>query len=522
MALEPLGLVVGEARNIEISFTANRPPQVGEYIIVEYPKTRCYEDMECNYVLGIVEASLIGNPMMNNLSVKPDHVEKALQFGADRHIYMVGQARLLSWVEPLAKRKVLYAPKHPPMPGAKVYRADDETLQEVFSCRKENRCIPIGRLVNHPNVKVNIDVNAIMSRHLAILAVTGAGKSNTVGVLLDRIANDLNGTALVIDMHNEYGNIAGPKTKKLAPRLNPASLSVWEYYALLGLDEKASKQRMYLARAYDEVTKDKDYPKHPEKFIPKLREVLERYAANKTYAGDKRSIIDVINKLDDLMRRYGDTVLSPEAPINIESYVEPGMINVLQLGSVDEDVADAVTYHYLNSLLTRRKEYVTSKGGSGYPVPILIVIEEAHILIPRDRRTLTKSVAARIAREGRKFGVGLTLVSQRPKNIDEDALSQTNNKIILKLVSPEDLRYVQRASETLSDELLDMLPALNVGEAVLLGMMIPVPAIVKIDKHERKTEGGDIDAVGEWSKYAGEDVKESRNELDGYDDFIMT
>ncbi len=522
MALEPLGLVVGEAKNVEITFTANRPPQVGEYILVEYPRTNCYETMDCSYVLGIVEASLIGNPMMNNLSVKPDHVEKALQFGAERHIYMVGKARLLSWVEPLAEKKVLYAPKYPPMPGAKVYRADDHTLQEVFSC-KENKCIPIGRLVNHPNVKVNIDVNAIMSRHLAILAVTGAGKSNTVGVLLDRIAENLGGTALVIDMHNEYGNIAGDKTKILAPRLNPASLSVWEYYSLLGLDENASKQRMYFAKAYDETTKDKEYLKHPEEFIPKLREALEKFTMNKSYASDKRSIIDVINKLDELMRRYGGTVLSPEAPINIETYVEPGKINVLQLGSVDEDVADAVTYHYLNSLLAKRKEYVTSNGRSGYPVPILIVIEEAHILIPRDRRTLTKSVAARIAREGRKFGVGLTLVSQRPKNIDEDALSQTNNKIILKLVSPEDLRYVQRASETLSNELLELLPALNVGEAVLLGMMIPIPAIVKIDKHRHKSKGSDIDAVEEWSKYSNEiKGKKNENELDGYDDFIMT
>ncbi|RLG85747.1 MAG: ATPase, partial [Thermoprotei archaeon] len=132
---------------------------------------------------------------------------------------------------------------------------------------------------------------------------------------------------------------------------------------------------------------------------------------------------------------------------------------------------------------------------------VLAGSEEAHILVHKNRTTLTKEVVARLAREGRKFGIGLCLVSQRPKNVDDNVLSQTNNKIILKLVEPGDQRYVQAASETLSDELLELLPSLNVGEAVVLGMMTPIPALIKIDKAEGKIEGSDVKAYEEWARW---------------------
>ncbi|RLF09649.1 MAG: ATP-binding protein, partial [Thermoprotei archaeon] len=119
-------------------------------------------------------------------------------------------------------------------------------------------------------------------------------------------------------------------------------------------------------------------------------------------------------------------------------------------------------------------------------------------LAPKDRQTLSKYWIGRIAREGRKFGVGMCLVSQRPKALDPDSLSQTNNKIILRLVEPSDLKYVQQASELLSEDLLQQLPSLNVGEAVVLGLMVKVPALVRIDGFAGHKGGGDPDIVSEW------------------------
>lgn len=508
--LNPLGHVVGETTHYRIVFTSRRPPRVGEYVLIEYPRSE-YGDL----VLAMVERSTIGNPALEAAAITPEYVERAHMMAVERHEYMMGTARLLGWLEPLRNKKELHTPKYPPRPGATVYEASDNVLTSIFAGDPGAGMVRIGRLINHPNVPVYVDVSSIVSRHLAILAVTGGGKSNTVGILVERIVNELNGTVLLIDMHNEYGNVARGRTNVVDPMMHPASLTTAEYFNLLSLDPQATKQRMYLRKAIREVRSTGEAAKKPDAFLKLVKEVLEGYLESKSYKKDRNSIMDLLNKLEELEERYAGTLLTPEAPLRLDTYIRPGMANVIRLGHVDEDAADVVVYHYLSWLLKERKAYVHSGGESGYPVPVMAVVEEAHILMPRDRPTLTKAVGSRIAREGRKFGIGLCLVSQRPKNVDEDALSQTNNKIILRLVEPNDRRYVQRASETLSEELMEMLPALNVGEAILLGMMVPLPALVKIDKVEWKLGGSDIDAPSEWRKWISK--KSSEEEHDSFD-----
>ena len=494
LKLNEIGRVIGETSHTGVYFTAVRPPRVGEYIIVEY------HDGE--YVLGIVELSKIGNPLVSGNTTQVGTIAKAEAFGVRRHDYMVGYARLLAKLSKLIKEGEAETPKYPPRPAAKVFEASDDVLGAVFVKRSTDGWVRLGSLVNHPNVPVYVNVKAVVSRHLAILAITGAGKSNAVAVLVRRIVDELNGTVLIIDMHSEYGGVAS-KVNKVRPTVNPADLTLGEYYRLLGLEPKASKQRLYFRKAFSEI-RSKFAIKKTEQFLDMLVNKVEEYLqlserrdkSKKIPSNDRGSIADLLLKLYDLRDRYGGRVLSPEAPLELTSVIKVGHANVFQLGEVDEEVADVITSHYLRRLLDERKR--NRAGSRGYPVPVLVVIEEAHVLIPRNRATLTKEVVARIAREGRKFGVGLCLVSQRPKNIDDNALSQTNNKIILKLVEPGDQKYVQSASETLSDELLELLPSLNTGEAVVLGLMTPLPALVKIDKAEWKSGGGDLPVHEIW------------------------
>lgn len=494
-----LGYIIGETSHSKVTFTAMEPPRVGEYVLVSYSSNGGER-----LALGMVEASFIGNPLLSIEEVKPDFVSKAQLYGGEMVEYNIGRARILSWADTLVNSGVVETPTYPPRPGAPVYKADADTLRHIFSKDVKGK-VRIGVLVNHRDVPVSVDVNAIVSRHLAILAITGAGKSNTVGVLVDRIVNDLGGTIVLFDMHNEYGWVAGEEgTHFVEPKIHPARLTLHELFRLLHLDEKAHVQRRILRQAYRSAEKAR-YQK-PNEFLDAIKEALEKHGEEKGSKKPARS--EVLEKLDDFLEEYSGKVITSTAPINLEEAIVPGKANIFKLGGVSEEVADVVVHHYLNWLLRERKEHVSSGREKGYPVPVLAVIEEAHILLPSDRGTMTKSIAGKIAREGRKFGVGLCLVSQRPKKLDEDALSQTNNKIILRLVEPGDQRYVQSASETLSDELLELLPSLNVGEAILLGMMTPVPAIVKIDKSERKIGGGDIIVHEEWRRYA-----ESRKKL---------
>ena len=148
--------------------------------------------------------------------------------------------------------------------------------------------------------------------------------------------------------------------------------------------------------------------------------------------------------------------------------------------------------------------------------PVFFIIEEAHILAPNKRDSTSKYWIQRIAREGRKFGLGLCLVSQSPKSVDAETLSQANNMIILRLVEPKDQRHVQTASESLSEDLVKQLPSLNIGEALVLGLMTKVPTLVKINEFKGRQRGGDLNIIEQWQTKKEDEEKALQKELDQF------
>ncbi|RAP52353.1 MAG: hypothetical protein BZ137_08785 [Methanosphaera sp. rholeuAM130] len=172
----------------------------------------------------------------------------------------------------------------------------------------------------------------------------------------------------------------------------------------------------------------------------------------------------------------------------------------------------------LNNILIRRKNKIDNNyDGKTLDFPVFCIIEEAHNLASNARDTKSKYTISKIAREGRKFGVGLCLVSQSPKALDSATLSQINNLIILRLVEPGDQKHVQKSSESLSNDLLEQLPSLNIGEAVILGQMTKIPTMVKIDEFKGKTVGNDLDIVKLWQidkQEREEKRKQAEEELD--------
>ena len=518
---EQIGSIIGETSPIQALFIVeNRGirPKLGEYVVIDYgPDTPLRE----RYVLGMIESIYSGNPLAPGDLDNPYAIPKLRVYDETRRrTYLRGVIRLLSYISTILPRSgipIVEAPKTPPPPLSLVYRASSNLLRKVFS-ERGHEWIRIGVLASHPDVPYSVNVNYIVQRHLAILAVTGAGKSNAVALLVSRIVDKLNGTVLVFDMHSEYASSnLGVRTNVIQPLLNPLHLDISEFLQLVRIPSNAWRQEYILRSALESVKKaiiNKDAL--PKDFFDELKQDIELLITNPRKSRIKvsgrvsewqKAASSVLNKIDDLLFRYG-SIFSFTVSKDLKSIIRPGYLNIMDLGGVDEDTADVVVHHYLRRLYYERKRYIREKNG--YPDPILVVLEEAHVLVPRNEDRLTKYWVSRLAREGRKFGIGLCLVSQRPKVIDENALSQTNNKIILKLVEPNDLRYVQYASEYLSDELLKILPGLNIGEAVVLGLMTPLPAIVKVDICPGKSGGRDIDAVTEWSrrKSLAEEAKE--------------
>jgi DNA helicase HerA-like ATPase len=129
----------------------------------------------------------------------------------------------------------------------------------------------------------------------------------------------------------------------------------------------------------------------------------------------------------------------------------------------------------------------------GLRFPIFLVLEEAHNFAPADQQGFSTGIIERIASEGRKFGIFLLVVTQRPNKINSNVLSQCNSQIIMRLTNPEDMSAVRRSSEGLSEDLFNDLPGLNRGEAVIVGDLTKIPTMVKVSGRTTGEGGSDID-----------------------------
>jgi len=477
-----IGYTIGEATPTQVTFISKEVPAVGQYVILEYGGRR---------VLGMIQSLVRGSVSITDDIYDAAAVERIRAFENGETHYIKGIVKILGDIESLR------IPRTPPPPATEIYEADIETLKRIFG-NDHGTGIRIGVLISQPKVPVYVDVNKMVSRHLAILAITGAGKSNTVAIIADGIAR-LGGAVLIFDMHSEYSTakFRSGKANVIRAKINPVNLSTSELLKLLNIDQSSFKQERYFRKALKEAKKRlMSGSIHPDQLLEIIQRELEKYSEEDRYKSDRSSIMSVINKIEGFLDRY-EHMIDYYAP-DIVDQLKLGYVNVVDLGQVDEEAADVIVSHALSSLLLSRKRYIVS--GDGLSFPIFVVLEEAHILAPKDRGTLSKYWISRVAREGRKFGIGLCLVSQRPKALDPNTLSQMNNMIVLRLVEPSDKRYFQEASETLSEDLVEQLPSLNVGEAVVLGMMVKIPALVKIDKFEGKLVGGDLDVVSAWRK----------------------
>jgi len=525
--MEKLGYCIGTTKPNRVLFITDKVARIGQFVILKY-----FEGDTEKRLLGMIQSLYRENPYLPDTTKLPQQVEGINKFSKNE-TSLKGEINILGEIIETPKEIFLQLPKTPPLPASEVHKAEPHLLKKLFG-ETDKKYIRIGRLLSEDEeIPVYIDVEQIVLRHLAILAITGAGKSNTVAVLLKNIV-ELNGTVLVFDFHGEYVKSKITKNGKnriqiIEPLINPLELHPKEFASLIGIKHNANIQLRYFQIALDytidslKAEKGEDWKLRvsTEGFLNRLKENLESLADEEadirgSLKGNKirdDSLFEVLNKLEDFEKELGHII-----DIHAQSIIKrlkPGHINVLDFSEIDEDIADTISANVLKTALDERKKAIR-KGKSDLPYPLLVVIEEAHILAGDKRNTQSKYYISRIAREGRKFGLGLTIVTQRPKGLDKEILSQMNNMIILKLVEPEDQKHVQSASESLSQELMSYLPALNPGEAIIIGNMTKIPLLVKIDKAQEKLEGHDLKVVEEWFKLE-ESEEEKATDLDFID-----
>jgi len=418
-------------------------------------------------------------------------------------------ATVLAYVENLwDSRPNISTPKHPVLPGSPVYMAPDQLIERLYA--KEGEGLNIGNLVTRPTVGVKLST-AGFRRHLAIIAQTGAGKSYLAGVLMEELLAK-GATIIVLDPHADYVRFGVPNNswderlarrvtvyrvshkpgrftdiknvRKLAVRFS--DLSPDELFYLAGMDERFTRIRRVVTQAYKKLKQEKEgVGFSAEDLVQELSRISE--AVDKQ---DRKRAEHAYNAQTYVGRIAGLGIFG-EYTTTVEEMLKPKTMAVIDLSGLTDREADLIAYLVLKNIFTNK----SGPPENAYQYPVFIFIEEAHRFIPPEtvRTTWSSQVIKQIASEGRKFGVFLTLITQRPSKVHPDALSQCNSQIIMRITNPLDQKAVMEASERLGEELFEDLPGLDKGEAIVVGDIINLPAIIKVRKRRSYEGGADID-----------------------------
>jgi|DewCreStandDraft_3_1066083.scaffolds.fasta_scaffold01751_5 DNA helicase HerA-like ATPase len=480
-----VGYVVGESKPYSVTILSSKPLMLGEYVEISYNGVR---------VIGLVQASISGSYVIDE-TLAPEDLRRVINIhkGSDGAIYYKGHIKILGDPEELR------IPPIPPPPGIEVRRASQKTLSRIFA-PEGPQWARVGSLLRNPEVEVRVDLNKVVQRHLAVLAMTGMGKSNLVSLLVREILRR-GGTSFIFDYHGEYVGLEFqglPRPNVIRARINPRFLSWQEFARLVGVKHGAKNQENIVKKCKEEI--DYSDSQGGRSYLDSMIQCARR-EGQLSRRSEMTKASEAVVETIEANRPFLQRIVDDEAR-DIADQAVIGCINVIDLTGLSSFLqADAVVSHWLGRILEERKNAIWRRSQAKMPHPVVVILEEAHIYLSTERETLTKPRAEHIAREGRKFGVGLIIVSQRPRGLDPDVLSQMGSMAIMRIVQPEDQAHIARASETLTQEILEQLPGLNVGEAVLLGHWVRMPAVVKIDHVVEKTAGVDIDAVKEWSSW---------------------
>jgi len=494
------GVIIGQARPDTYEFNIADPgvrPVNYEYVEIDLDE-QTPEGPRGVRVLGQVKGLYSRHPFYDQRTT-PGAVWKQRELGVgDELMQIVARVKILGYIHEEAGRREVRRPRSPPLPGTLVRRADDDLLRDLFTLDEAQIPLRVGSLLHRRNIQIPIS-GLELHRHSAILAMTRYGKSYFAGRIIEELLRQ-GASILTIDAHGDYANMTQDPEGRLhdyyhdkvtvyrpesaeqfeAPHVKPLKLSVSgcgfaELRALARIT--GSLQTIILRRAIRKARAEN--PVYTlEDIIEKLEEELDAQKAE-----GKERIARIIMRLEDLDRRG----IFSTGDLDVQQFFRPQRLSGVFLSGMTDYVQDVI----VGMLLRRIFDAKFRKEPWARP-PIFIFVEEAHrFAAPPDEGggRFSRDILARIAAEGAKFGVFLTVISQRPRRLDPDILANCSNLAILRVVNAQDQRTIQAASESFSEDLLEDLPALEQGEAVLVGPYVPVPVMIRTATRETRHGG---------------------------------
>jgi len=423
--------------------------------------------------------------------------------------------------------------------NAKVYPVRASEMASIFGKHQATQ-LTLGNLPALPEVAVHLDPTRLFSRHLAVLGQSGAGKTWGVTSLIQRtVALMPKSHIILLDLHGEYcwrdqsGTLHSAFREETVRYVDARDLEIpyWllSFAELVDLfvdrsDPNISTQIAFLREAVQELRQEENKElaldnisiDSPVYFSLRKLYLYFKEANSKMYDFGKRKgplfgqfdefLIRLQSRMNDVRYQF---LLDPERRRDSASLVnllrdfvgldgQGKQVTVIDLSSVPHDIRPTVTaqigrlafeFNYWNP---RYREF-----------PLLLVCEEAHAYIPRDEHSSysgTRRSMERIAKEGRKYGVALVVISQRPHELSETVLSQCANYFCFRITNPEDQEYVRALVPEGERNLADTLSSLGRGEALTLGEAVPVPLRFLVLPPDPTPNSADVDFATYWQR----------------------
>ncbi len=430
----------------------------------------------------------------------------------------------------------------PPQSGKQIFLADDEMLSYILCSKQPGQpgSATIGSLLTRTPeaVPIVLSVKDIVSTHMAIIASTGAGKSYLASVIIEELMKPHNkACVLIVDPHGEYStleeiaNFAGfagqpdgdgrarggsymAQVKVYRPdqvKVRLSTLNMGDMRHLL--PEMTEKQQHLLSRALRKVNETKrGTPWSAEDLKQAIRSVAKQKGDEDSEGADDSSTVHALSWR--IEQRFVDSFTFDDVQhLDLPEIFKPGQCTVLQLNDIDERDQQVVVATLLRRLYQARMGTERGKVHSGesyLPYPVFVLLEEAHHFAPGGTEVVSTAILKQVLAEGRKFGIGVGLISQRPGKLDADVLSQCQTQCIMRIVNEIDQKSVAAAIEGVGRDLLDNLPALSKGQVIVAGAAVNTPIICRVGTRITPHGGESKDAPDIWQKYFSPESQESR------------
>ena len=509
----------------------------------------------CN-VIGIVT-------QIGAVAIPENVLEKQLTFGYDA--VSNSQWLTINLIGEQTGKRFYRGVSQSPTTGDSVCLVTIDDLSNIYNDYNASSSINVGNISSSESLNAYMNLDKIVSRHIAVLGSTGSGKSNAVGVILNAIIEKQfkNARILVLDPHGEYNTVFKRSSSVYKIGGDYTSKHLYVPYWALPFNELISLFDAPITDANREYIREKIVNakvKGAEVNGIKIDPVLisadspipfsikklwfdlddfERQTFNKR--GDLDSKTQLIeqgdpNKLKSNIYQPASTTNSPpyinnqakgllgflesirlkladtrynflfmpgEYTPDIEGKIQKDIgdllsdwfdsqktISIFDLSNVPAELMLSITGTLLN-IVYEALFWGQNLSNGGKHRPLLIVLEEAHNYLHSGKASIASRTVQRIAREGRKYGIGLMLVTQRPSELDETVLSQCGTIVALRMNNNKDRAYVSGAIQDELRSLIDLLPSMRTGEAIISGEGVKIPSRVQFFRLNGAYKGSD-------------------------------